>query len=190
MAASTAPASPAAMRCGPAMSAISASAGWQRSDGIDSFGAGRRARRLRQSAPRACRSRRGRPTRSGSASSAIGSKATANMTASIRSPSCAPTRSTRPKNRIARGARLGARAAGAAGRRGAEASYLDSANRNRLAGAPLNSTFGDRLTLGAQVSAPVRRPPAHRRGRASGGGFPRPRHRLFRRHRPGPLAAA
>jgi vitamin B12 transporter len=34
----------------------------------------------------------------------------------------------------------------------AEASYLDSANRNQLAGAPLNSTFGDRLTLGAQLS--------------------------------------
>ncbi len=34
----------------------------------------------------------------------------------------------------------------------AEAAYLDSANRNRLGAAPLNSTFGDRLTLGAQVS--------------------------------------
>jgi len=34
----------------------------------------------------------------------------------------------------------------------AEASYLDSANRNSLAGASLNSTFGDRLTLGGQVS--------------------------------------
>jgi len=33
-----------------------------------------------------------------------------------------------------------------------EAAYLDSANRNRLAGAPLNDTFGDRLTLGGQVS--------------------------------------
>lgn len=33
-----------------------------------------------------------------------------------------------------------------------EASYLDSANRNRLGDDPLNSTFGDRLTLGAQVS--------------------------------------
>jgi vitamin B12 transporter len=33
-----------------------------------------------------------------------------------------------------------------------EASYLDSSNRNRLAGAPLNGTFGDRLTLGGQVS--------------------------------------
>ena len=34
----------------------------------------------------------------------------------------------------------------------ASASWLDSANRNRLGGAPLNSTFGDRLTLAAQVS--------------------------------------
>jgi len=34
----------------------------------------------------------------------------------------------------------------------ADASWLDSANRNRLAGAPLNSTFGDRLALGAQLS--------------------------------------
>jgi vitamin B12 transporter len=34
----------------------------------------------------------------------------------------------------------------------AEASYLDSANRNRLDGAPLNSTFGDRLTLGGQIA--------------------------------------
>ena len=39
-------------------------------------------------------------------------------------------------------------AAGALGRldgRAPTRSYLDSANRNRLAGAPLNSTFGDRL---------------------------------------------
>jgi vitamin B12 transporter len=34
----------------------------------------------------------------------------------------------------------------------AGASWLDSANRNRLGAAPLNSTFGDRLTLDAQVS--------------------------------------
>jgi len=34
----------------------------------------------------------------------------------------------------------------------ADASWLDSANRNRLTGASLNSTFGDRLTLGAQLS--------------------------------------
>jgi vitamin B12 transporter len=33
----------------------------------------------------------------------------------------------------------------------AEASYLESANRNRLAGAPLNATFGERLTAGAQL---------------------------------------
>ena len=34
----------------------------------------------------------------------------------------------------------------------AGASYLDSANRNRLDDAPLNSTFGDRLALDAQLS--------------------------------------
>ncbi len=34
----------------------------------------------------------------------------------------------------------------------ADASYLDSANRNRRAGAPVNRTFGDRLKLGMQVS--------------------------------------
>jgi vitamin B12 transporter len=33
-----------------------------------------------------------------------------------------------------------------------EGAYLDSANRNRLDDTPLNSTFGDRLTLGAQLS--------------------------------------
>ncbi|HEV2867435.1 MAG TPA: TonB-dependent receptor [Allosphingosinicella sp.] len=33
-----------------------------------------------------------------------------------------------------------------------EVSYLDSANRNFLGDAPLNTTFGDRLTLGAQLS--------------------------------------
>jgi vitamin B12 transporter len=35
---------------------------------------------------------------------------------------------------------------------GTAASYLDSANRNRLDGAPLNRTAGERLTAGAQVS--------------------------------------
>jgi len=34
-------------------------------------------------------------------------------------------------------------------------SYLDSANRNRLDGAPLNSTFGDRLALNAQISRQI-----------------------------------
>lgn len=33
-----------------------------------------------------------------------------------------------------------------------ETAYLDSANRNLLAGAPLNSTFGDRLTFAGQAS--------------------------------------
>jgi vitamin B12 transporter len=38
----------------------------------------------------------------------------------------------------------------------ADASYLDSANRNRLGDAPLNSTFGERLTAGAQASRSFR----------------------------------
>lgn len=33
-----------------------------------------------------------------------------------------------------------------------DGSYLDSANRNRLAGSALNSTFGERFTLGGQLS--------------------------------------
>ena len=146
MAASTAPASPAAMRCGPAMSAS-----WRRPAGCAAtasirFGAGGE----RDGFDNRAASLQGRGAavrrRSASASSATGSRATANMTASIPSPSCAPTRSTRR--------RTGSRrcAAGPSGDWGgwsarAEASYLDSANRNRLAGAPLNSTFGDRLTL-------------------------------------------
>jgi vitamin B12 transporter len=38
-----------------------------------------------------------------------------------------------------------------------DGSYLDSANRNRLAGAPLNSTFGKRFTVGGQISKRVGR---------------------------------
>lgn len=33
-----------------------------------------------------------------------------------------------------------------------DGSFLDSANRNRLAGGPLNSTFGQRFTIGGQLS--------------------------------------
>src|SRR3546814_13738530 len=35
--------------------------------------------------------------------------------------------------------------------------YLDSANRNRLDAAPLNSTFGGRFTLGGQLSRTIGR---------------------------------
>ncbi|MFC7497808.1 TonB-dependent receptor plug domain-containing protein [Enterovirga sp. GCM10030262] len=38
-----------------------------------------------------------------------------------------------------------------------DGSYLESANRNRLADAPLNSTFGERFTLGGQLSKTVSR---------------------------------
>jgi vitamin B12 transporter len=36
-----------------------------------------------------------------------------------------------------------------------DGSYLDSANRNRLGEAPLNSTFGERFTAGAQISKAI-----------------------------------
>lgn len=38
-----------------------------------------------------------------------------------------------------------------------DGSYLDSANRNRLDDAPLNSTFGERFTLGGQLSRTIGR---------------------------------
>ena len=47
-----------------------------------------------------------------------------------------------------------------------DGSYLDSANRNRLADDPLNSTFGERFTLGGQLSKIARAPSLHRRRRA------------------------
>ncbi|WP_114951208.1 TonB-dependent receptor plug domain-containing protein [Sphingosinicella terrae] len=39
----------------------------------------------------------------------------------------------------------------------AEVAYLDSANRNRLDDTPVNATFGDRLSLGAQVTRQIGR---------------------------------
>ena len=74
------------------------------------------------------------------------------------------------------------------------ASYLASSNRNLLDGDPLNRTWGSRKTAEAQVEHSFGR----RRGRAShnlgrrGGrrGFPRPRHALFWRYRPGPQPRA
>ena len=106
------------------------------------------------------------------------------MTASIRSSSPAPTRSIRAENRIA------AVRGWAEGRWGgwtvsADASYLDSANRNFLAGAPQNQHLWRPARARRPGLAPDRRPSPDHRRRASGGGFPRPRHRLFRRHQPG-----
>ena len=94
-------------------------------------------------AVRECPPRRGRP---------LDRRGRASMTASIPSPSCAPTRSTTTRNRIGARARLRRSGEWDGWTVRGEASYLDSANRNRLAGAPLNSTFGDRLTLGGQLS--------------------------------------
>ena len=129
---------------------FAASAGWQRSDGIDSFGAG--------------------GERDGFENRAAAVKVEARPSATVRfgvvghyiegdseydgfDPATFRRADTldETENRIA-----AVRGWAAAERDGwaaqVEASYLDSANRNLLAGAPLNRTFGDRTALGAQVS--------------------------------------
>ena len=89
------------------------------------------------------------------------------MTASIPSPSCAPTRSTRPGTGSA-AVRGWARAMGRLDASRPSAAYLDSANRNRLDGAPLEQ----HVRRPADARAPRSRggsagASAHRRGRAS-----------------------
>ena len=146
MAASTAPASPAAMRCGPAMSASWRRPGWLRSDGIDSFGAGgerdgfdNRAASLKVEA---------RPDRRRSRFGVVGHWIEGRSEYDGFDPVTFLRADTLDETRN----RIAAVRGWASGDWGgwslrAEASYLDSANRNRLAGAPLNSTFGDRLDL-------------------------------------------
>ncbi|TMJ19141.1 MAG: TonB-dependent receptor [Alphaproteobacteria bacterium] len=129
---------------------VMASAGWLRSDGIDSFGSG--------------------GERDGFDNLSASLKVEARPSSSIRLGLVGhyiagdseydgfdPLFFTRAdtldetKNRIAavRGWALGEWGGWSAE---GQASYLDSANRNLLAGAAINSTFGDRLTLGAQLS--------------------------------------
>ena len=111
------------------------------------------------------------------------------MTASIPSPSCAPTRSTQTENRIGAVRGLGrgpmGRLVGARRRR---------LSRQRQPQPPRRRAAEQHVRRPADARrpglAPARRPPADRRRRASGRGFPRPRHRLLRRHRPGPRRAA
>jgi vitamin B12 transporter len=129
---------------------ISAGLGWQRSDGIDSFGAG--------------------GERDGFETLAASLKVDARPSQAVRLGVTGywvegrsqydgfdPVFFVRADTLDTTKNRIGAVRAFASGEwdgwsvRG-EAGYLDSANRNRLAGAPLNSTFGDRLTLGGQVS--------------------------------------
>ena len=129
---------------------IAASAGWLRSDGIDSFGAGgerdgfdNRAASLKVEA---------RP------SEAIHFGITGHyLEADSEFDGFDPVFFTRADTLDSTENRVAAVRGSAEGNWGgwtlsADASYLDSANRNFLAGAPQNQTYGDRLTLGAQVS--------------------------------------
>ncbi len=137
-----------AMRAGDA--GIAASAGWLRSDGIDSFGEG--------------------GERDGFDNRAASLKAELRPSGAVRFGLVGhwiegrsdydgfdPLTFLRADTRDQTESRIAAVRGWGAGTWGgwsarAQASYLDSANRNRLGGAPLNSTFGDRLTLGAQIA--------------------------------------
>jgi vitamin B12 transporter len=129
---------------------ITASAGWLGSDGVDSFGAG--------------------GERDGFDNLAASLKLEARPSAAIRLGVTGhyiegesdfdgfdPVTFLRADTRDSTRNRLAAVRGWAEGRWGgwtvsADASWLDSANRNFLADAPQNQTWGDRLTLGAQVS--------------------------------------
>ena len=128
---------------------IVAAAGWQRSDGIDSFGAGGERDGFETvSASLKARHRRG-PLELGAVGHWIEGRSRFDgfdPLTFLRADTLDET-----LNRI--GAVRGWAALTAGGwELRVQAGYLDSANRNRLARAPLNSTFGDRLTLGAQAS--------------------------------------
>jgi len=130
---------------------IAAAAGWQRGDGIDSFGAAGGDRDGFEHLSASLRME-ARPTDvlrlglTGHWIEGISDYDGLDPNSFLRADTLDRTRS-----------RIGAVRAFAAGEWGGwsvrgEASYLDSANRNRLAGAPLNSTFGDRLTFGGQIT--------------------------------------
>ena len=129
---------------------VMASAGWLRSDGVDSFGAGgERDGFDNKSASLKVEVRPSAAIRLGVTGHWIGGKSQYDgfdPLTFLRADTLDETRN-----------RIGAVRGWGSGEWGgwriyASASWLDSANRNRLAGAPLNSTFGDRLTLAAQLS--------------------------------------
>jgi vitamin B12 transporter len=129
---------------------VMASGGWQRSDGIDSFGAGgERDGFDNLSASLQVEARPSGPVRFG----LVGHYIEADSDYDGFDPLTFLRADTldQTKNRIAA---VRGWVSGEWDRWSAEghASYLDSANRNLLAGAPINSTYGDRLTLGGQVS--------------------------------------
>lgn len=129
---------------------ISGGLGWQRSDGVDSFGAGGERDGFRNlAATLRIEARPSEQVRLG----VIGHWVEGRSQYDGFDPLTFQLADTLDETR----SRIGAVRAFARGEWGdwsarAEASYLDSANRNRLDNAPLNSTFGDRLALGGQIA--------------------------------------
>jgi vitamin B12 transporter len=128
---------------------IAASAGWLRSDGIDSFGGGERDGFDNRQASLRMEARPAGAIRFGLVGHWIEGRSEYDgfdPATFLRANTLDET-----ENRIAA---VRGWASGNWGNWSAsvDASYLDSANRNILAGAPLNSTFGDRLSFGAQLS--------------------------------------
>ena len=128
---------------------VSASAGWQRSDGVDSFGGGGERDGFTNRAASVKTVYRSGPVEFGAVGHWVAGRSQFDgfdPATFLRADTLDETR-----NRIAAVRGWGTGEWGGWSGHG-EASYLDSANRNRLDGAPLNATFGDRLTFGAQVS--------------------------------------
>ena len=127
---------------------VTAGAGWQRSDGIDSFGSGGESDGFDNLAASLKAIARTGAVELG----AVGYWTEGRSDYDGFDPNSFLRADTldRTDNRI------GALRGWASARWGpwsakAEASYIDSANRNRLGPTPLNSTYGDRTTLGAQL---------------------------------------
>jgi vitamin B12 transporter len=128
---------------------LSAGAGWQRSDGIDSFGADGERDGFNTFAANLKAVYRAGGIELGAAGHWVQSH--------DEFDGFDPLTFQRADTLDATKNRIGAVRGWASGSWGGwsvrgEASYLDSANRNLLADAPLNRTFGDRLVLGGQLS--------------------------------------
>ena len=129
---------------------VMASGGWQRSDGIDSFGAGGERDGFDNLAVSLqVEARPSGPFRFGVTGHYVEGDSEYDGFDPITFQRADTLDET--QNRIAAG-RVWAAADWDEWNAEGHAAYLDSANRNSLAGAPINSTFGDRLSLGGQLS--------------------------------------
>ena len=133
---------------------IIAAAGWQRGDGIDSFGGDGERDGFETFAANLKAVYRSDPFEIGAAGHWIDGRSEFDGFDPVSFQRADTLDETR--NRIG-AVRLWAGAEWNGWSAHAEGAYLDSANHNRLGDAPLNSTFGDRLTLGAQLSKRIGR---------------------------------